>query len=400
MPGAPQELLLYEAQTEGHHASWLRYMTEDLLGAGWRLTLALDQRPNAKARLAEQMADLLAQARVLAARNEQGWVYGKGGVETVAFCQQQAGARRVFLPCLDEVASNCWRRAAFGLMPPASLRGQFGGIYFRPRFLASSSLAPNPLLKRVGFWRLMRGGWLRQVVLLDEYLQADLRARHPGAPIYFIPDTVPAPRKVDRALARERLGLPPLACVFLFYGGAYRRKRLDLAVAAMAGLPANSPAFLLCLGRQPDDPAPARGLGRLCAAGRAHSINRHVSTEEEELGFAACDFVLLPYQAHFGSSGVLTRAAAGGRPVVASDEQLIGRRVREHGLGLMFKSGSAPALRSCLEQAAVMGEEDRARLSRAALRYAAGCTRAAFRAALLQAVEASGPEPPGRTGPA
>jgi glycosyltransferase involved in cell wall biosynthesis len=392
MPEAPKELLLYEARTEGHHVSWLRLMTEDLLGAGWRLTLALDQRPEAKARLEEQMGGLLAEARVLAARQEQGWVHGRGGADTVAFCQQQAGVRRVFLACLDEVASTCWRRSAFGWMPPASLRGQFGGVYVRPRFLVSPSLAPNPLLKRLGFWRLMKAGWLRQVMLVDEYLLAKLRARHPEAPFYFLPDTCAAPPKMDRGPARERLGLPPGACVFLFYGGAYRRKRLDLAVAALARLPANSRAFLLCMGRQHDDAAVAGNLERLCSAGRARSLNHYVSIEEEELGFAACDFVLLPYQHHFGSSNVLTRAAAGGLPVIVSDEELIGRRVRQHGLGLLFESGSAKALRSCLEQAVAMGQEERARLSRAALQYAAGCTRAAFGKALLQAVEAAGPE--------
>jgi glycosyltransferase involved in cell wall biosynthesis len=386
MPEAPPELLLYEAQTEGHHISWLRHMVEDLLGAGWRLTLALDQRPEAKALLQGQMADLLAETRVLAARDERGWIHGGGGAETVAFCQQQAGVKRVFLACLDEVASKCWRKAAFGWMPPPTLRGEFGGIYIRPRFLAAPSLAPNSVLKRLGFWRLMNGGWFRQVLLLDEYLHAKLRASHPHAPFYFLPETCPAPGKIDRASARERLGVPPTACVFLFYGGSYRRKRLDLAVAAMEGQPANSRAFLLCMGRQPDDPALARDLERLRAAGRACSLNRYVSLEEEELGFAASDFVLLPYQKHFGSSGVLTQAVARGLPVVASDEELIGRRVKERGMGLLFKSGDAAALRARIEEAVAMGEDERARLSRAALQYAAACTRAAFRDALLLAV--------------
>lgn len=400
MTVAAPELLLYEAQTEGHHVSWLRYMTEDLLGAGWRLTLALDQRPTAKARLEEQAGHLLSEAKVLAVRDERGWVHGRGGADTVAFCQKQAGVGRVFLACLDEIASSCWRRAALGRMPPPSLRGQFGGIYVRPRFLASPSLAPNALLKRLGFWRLIKGGWLRQVLFLDEYLQADLRARHPQAPFYFLPDTCPAPRQLDRAAARARFGLPPEGCVFLFYGGAYRRKRLDLAVLAMASLPAGQRAFLLCLGRQPEDASLARGLEKLCASGRARSLNRYVSMEEEELGFAACDFVLLPYQKHFGSSGVLTQAAARGLPVVASDEELIGLRVRAHGLGLLFQSGSAPALRACLEQAAAMGQEERSRLAGAALQYAAGCTRAAFRAALLRALDAPAPELAPRKGAA
>jgi glycosyltransferase involved in cell wall biosynthesis len=386
MSDAAHELLLYEAQTEGHHVGMLRAMTEELMGAGWQLTLALDQRPEAKARLGEQMADLLGKTRVLTARNERGWIHGRGGAETVAFCQKQAGVKRVFLACLDEVASNCWRKAALGWMPPASLRGQFGGLYVRPRFLASPSFAPNPWLKRLGFWRLLKGGWLREVLLLDEYLTSELKARHPRAPFYFLPETYPVPKKIDRAWARERLGVPPPACVFLFYGGAYRRKRLDLAVAAMAALPADSRAFLLCLGRQPEDMTLARGLEKLCAAGRARSLNRYVSLEEEELGFAACDFVLAPYEKHFGSSGVQNLAATHGLPAIVSDEELVGRRAREHGLGLLFQSGNVQALRACLERALRTDEHERARWSQAALKYATGLTRAAFREALLRAV--------------
>ena len=35
-------LLLYEPRVEGHHPGWLRFITEDLLSAGYPLTLAVD----------------------------------------------------------------------------------------------------------------------------------------------------------------------------------------------------------------------------------------------------------------------------------------------------------------------------------------------------------------------
>ena len=42
--GFPGHLLLYEPRVEGHHPGWLRFIVEDLLSAGWRLTLAVDLR--------------------------------------------------------------------------------------------------------------------------------------------------------------------------------------------------------------------------------------------------------------------------------------------------------------------------------------------------------------------
>lgn len=390
-PRPPQPLLLYEARIEGHHLSWLRFVTEDLLEAGVELVLALDQRPSSRERIEAQLSGLLARVKIMAVRDQTGWIGGRGQAGTVALCQRQAGVEQVFLCCFDEIASPCLRRAAFGVMPPGSLRGKMGGIYIRPRFLAGRSFSPNSLLKRCGFHRLLRGGWFQQLLFLDEYLHAALQSKFPAAPFYFLPDTCPPPKNVDKAEARRRLGLPQAGRVVLFYGGPYRRKGLDLAVSAMEQLPSAKRPFLLCLGQQPGDAAVARGLELLAAAGCARSTNRYVSPEEEELGFAASDAALLPYRKHFGSSNVLTRAAATGLMVIASDEELIGRRVREHKLGLLFPPGQEAGLRRCLEQAAAMTGEELAQWSRSAKKYSASCTRSAFRQALLVALGISPP---------
>ncbi len=43
-----RHLLIFENRTEGHHLHWLRYITEDFLTTGSRVTLALDYRPEKK----------------------------------------------------------------------------------------------------------------------------------------------------------------------------------------------------------------------------------------------------------------------------------------------------------------------------------------------------------------
>jgi glycosyltransferase involved in cell wall biosynthesis len=383
-PGRPQHLLLYEPRIEGHHLVYLRYIVEDLRQAGMQLTLALDQRPGAQDFIHEQLGSLLDGLRVIPARDQAGWRGGRGKAGAAAACLQLAGAQAAFLCSFDEIASHCLRRAAFGWMPPAVLRGVLGGIYFRPRFLRDGILSPNQLLKKWGFARLLRGGWFGQILLMDEYLHASLKASHPNAPAFFLPDPSPDFHGPAKAEARAEMRLPQNARVFLFYGGPYQRKGLDLAVAAMRNLPPESRAFLLCVGRQPADGALSRELARLAGSQRACQINRFVSRAEEELSFAACDAVLLPYRGHFGSSGVLSLAAAAGKPVIASDEELIGRRVREHRLGLLFPSGNAPELRQRIEQMANLPDEQLAQWSQAAKEYAPLCSREAFRCALLQ----------------
>ena len=374
-PKPLQHLLLYEPRMEGHHLVYLRYIIEDLRDTGMELTLALDQRPGSKEFIHEQLGGLLDSRRVIAAHRKTGGV---------AACMQLAGAQAAFLCCFDEIASHCLRRAAFGLMPPPSLRGVFGGIYFRPRFLRDGFLSLNDRLKKWGFERLFRAGWFAQILLLDEYLHASLKTTHPDAPVFFLPDPSPDFHLASKEEARAAMGVPQKARVFLFYGGPYKRKGLDLAVAAMEKVPRNSRAFLLCVGRQPASGAVSNGLAGLVGSGRACQINRFVSTAEEALSFAACDAVLLPYRGHFGSSGVLSQAVTAGKPVIASDEELIGRRAREHRLGLLFPSGDAAELGRCIEQMANLPEEQLAQWSQAAKKYSGLCSREAFRSALLQ----------------
>src|SRR5207249_2706334 len=139
--------------------------------------------------------------------------------------------------------------------------------------------------------------------------------------------------------------------VLLFYGGAYRRKGLHVAVKALLGLPTELPVFLLCAGQQPNNDRTRRELEALVSQKRARVISRYVFEPEEKLLFAASDIVLLPYLKHFGNSAVLSRAAGAGKMVIASDEELVGWLVRKHDLGLLFRSGDVSGLQQSITQA-------------------------------------------------
>ena len=381
-------LLLYEPRTEGHHLGWLRFIVEDLLSAEWRLTVAADLRPDYEAAIREHLGSLISAITLVNACDA---ATGRPVGEhpgAIAHRLQESGADHVFLCAFDEVASYCWRRAALGMVPPTGLHGHFGGIYHRPRFCVAPWWSPNRWLKQVGFERWLQRGWVRPLLFVDEYLAHELKARFPGAPVFFLPDPCPPGYDGDRAAARRHWEVPENQCVFLFYGGGYRRKGLHLTVDALLALPATIPAFLLCAGRQNPTGETARRLEELVRQKRARLVNRYVTVAEEKELFAASDVVLLPYLNHFGTSGVLSRAMAAGKPVVASDEQLLGRLVRERNLGLVFSSGSVPALGDCLRRAARFSPEATCRFAAAARAYADRYSRAAYRLALLKALGA------------
>jgi glycosyltransferase involved in cell wall biosynthesis len=379
---ARPHVLIYEPRVEGHHVFYLRIVTEDLLGAGYRLTLAIDDRPEPLRRIRERMGDLMERVRVVSARP------GRGGIlRRIARCMEQSGADLVFLDNFDEIGSSLMRQGALGLPPPASLRGRIGGIYHRPRFLADFGWSPNQWIKMIGFERLLRDGWFSHLFLLDPYLHRDVKARWPDAPIYSICDPFPDDFAADRGEARRAFGLPDNKRVFLFYGTSYRRKGLALVVRTLLAADEKLPAFLLCAGQQTHEQEVTRGLETLVRQGRAKVINRYVSAEEEKQLFAASDVVLLPYINHFGISGILVRAIGAGVPVIASDEQLIGRLVREHGLGPLFASGDTDALRGAIERMAEASAAEIARWRDAAAVVRPTYSRAAFRDKLVGAFD-------------
>ena len=70
--------------------------------------------------------------------------------------------------------------------------------------------------------------------------------------------------------------------------------------------------------------------------------------------------------------------------MIASDEELVGRLVREYGLGPVFPSGNAAALRVVLDSTARAPESELARWPAAARAYAPKCSRTVWRTALLE----------------
>lgn len=384
-----RSVLVYEPSVDGHHVGWLRFITEDLLGAGMELTLALDTRPAAMKRIEGQMADLLSRVKIIPAIADERDEAKITSPAHVADCLQKSGASLAFLANFNDIASSSFRRAALGRMPDASLRGRLGGIYFRPLFLNAGPFSLNQTLKKSGFRRLIENGWLNPLLMIDPLLCGMAQKQFPGAPIHLLADPYPENFQADRAISRRQFNLPDDKFVFLFYGGGYRRKGLHLVAKAMLGMAAPGRAFLLCAGLQPKDEELAGDLETLRSQGRAEIVNRYVSAEEEKQLFAASDMVLLPYIRHLDGSGVLSRAAGAGKPALASDEYLIGHVVRHYKMGLLFKSGNVPELQTALVRAASATGEELEGWRAGARAYAQTCSRGAFRSVLISSVQAA-----------
>lgn len=151
----------------------------------------------------------------------------------------------------------------------------------------------------------------------------------------IIPEPVEAIEPIDRAEARRKIGIPVHGRYLVNLGSGDTRKGTDLLLRAFARAKVKSDDRLLLVGKL----APA--IRRLIEAdmktwvqdGRIILMDEYVSHEQFCLGLNAADVICTPYPRHIGSSGIVVRAAAIGKPVLASSYGWVGAVVSTFGLG-------------------------------------------------------------------
>jgi len=83
----------------------------------------------------------------------------------------------------------------------------------------------------------------------------------------------------------------------------------------------------------------------------------HIPDESVGTHFEMADVVVMPYQFHVGSSGVMLLAASHGRPVVGPAFGLIGETIRRERLGIAVDTTDPAALAAALTLAIIDSSE-------------------------------------------
>ncbi len=335
-----QRICIYEPRTEGHHLVYLRHVCEAFLAAGVQVTVACENRETRRERVDAEMVHLWSRVERVLLFEEGGRPLHDGKMRAASAVFRQSGADLLFFNGFDEVSSSLCRRAALGIFPAADLRGKMAGIFVRPRFLESDEASSfGNRWKRAGFERLMRKGWIRALFLLNERLVSELEGRFGAGRFQSLADPAWGNYRHGKSESRRALGLPERGFLLLQYGTASPRKGLPFLLRAMLQEDDRGEVVLVCAGECAKAAEASAEGRRLLECGRLVLLDRYVSQQEEEQLFCGVDAVALAYEGHYGSSGVLVRAAAAGCPVLATDEGLVGWRVRMDGLGAVFAPG-------------------------------------------------------------
>jgi len=225
-----------------------------------------------------------------------------------------------------------------------------GGILFRPS-VHYEDIGPyrpswrerlRDRRKDVLYRLMLRNPALQSVLSLDPHFprHAETHYRHarkvrrlrdPAHPLNL-------PIAEDTAITAD---VPANRVLFSLFGYLTERKGVLVLLEALRLLPPMRRARLAVIIAGRTDPALRDAATRLhdrlareCPELWLHYTDRRLSDGELTDLVIGSDVVLAPYQRFVGSSGVLLWAAQAGRPLLTQEIGLMGRLVRDHGLGL------------------------------------------------------------------
>lgn len=236
---------------------------------------------------------------------------------------------------------------------------RLSSIYFRSSFYyRAAGRAPttvravlDDLQKRTLLRHALRNPHVDTVFSLDPYAVEPIQRLRTPARVVALPEAVDGdpPQDETPAQTRARLGLASGREMLLLFGSLDPRKGVRELLAALARLPEPLArrVGLVMAGESvavQSDIADAVAALQLRGAVQTVHLDTFVSDAEMHRLFRAASLVLLPYQRHIGSSGVLVRAAAAGVPVLGQDYGMMGALIRDRRLGLAVDTTSPEVL--------------------------------------------------------
>jgi glycosyltransferase involved in cell wall biosynthesis len=348
--------LIFEPDVTGHRLQHVRHLAGALLAIGCRVSVVMQTnaltRPEYKVHLGElepyieprpTLAEYRPRESLIAAR----WRRVKELLGTIAASRPDW----VYVPYADGITQAATLESLllgggpFQRVPIEAqiMRGKYG--YPMTSMIEGFNASANRWLTRRSPWRVTH--------VLDPFILRALEPLPCADAFRLIPEPVEPLPAIDRVAARTALGVPTSGRYLAFVGGADPRKGIDLLLAAFTRARLAADDRLLFVGKM----APAsRALvderyDLLLRQRRIVVLDRYVTDHELDCGFLAADVVAVTHPRQIGSSGTLVRAAAAGRPVLASDFGWVAWATDVLGLGATVNVSDAAAYARAIERA-------------------------------------------------
>jgi glycosyltransferase involved in cell wall biosynthesis len=196
-----------------------------------------------------------------------------------------------------------------------------------------------------------RMAWVCETPKVLEAFRASL-----GNHVYMIPYCISIPEvQIQSHQARKALNLPQDRFILLLFGTHRAGKDYATVLRALDSTDHRAMAFFSGALISDNDP---RKVAASFPEWRTAFLDGFVTDEQMELCFAACDFVVIPYESGFErGSGVLLEACRFHKPVLATNTGYLKSFVEEHKIGLLYDSGDAEHLAGVITAAMTSGPD-------------------------------------------
>jgi glycosyltransferase involved in cell wall biosynthesis len=252
----------------------------------------------------------------------------------------------VYLPTADGISEVIGMRALVGLGGlPASVHSE--AMVHRMLYAYPSSTRLARYRRRLSLHCNAKAPWTKLHVV-DVLAYETMQRHYPQmtGQMSIFPDALDQEVPMSKSSARESFGLPAQGRVIGAAGLMDRRKGIDLLMRAFAAASLEDSDRLLLVGKFDQETARIRDevLGRQIANGRVVVVDRFVSGSELTNALAAMDLIVISHRRPPAISGILLRALAAQRPVLACDFGWVGRITKTFEAGPVVDVENEPLL--------------------------------------------------------
>ncbi|MEI8205634.1 MAG: glycosyltransferase [Kiritimatiellales bacterium] len=333
-----QKILVYEPSEEGHFPFYLELVVDALRRADCEVIVVTDQD-----------SPVVLPADVMRVSTVRRVCPSTESVELA----KKFDVQHLFYPCLEHIF---WSQSTRKIMtPPENIKVH--GIIIGVGQLFNHDLfrmldVRYRRTKRLVKWirEVQQRGQLGNVFVIDE--RTIKNPERVPFPTIFLADPFRPFVKHTKQEARQKLALPLDRTIYVHLGSDERRKGL-LDVMRLMDRIEQRPPLLVRGGKMKKHTFRHKKLiERLIRQRKFVHFNEWISEEKFDLLMDAADYVLLSYHSHNGSSGVLSRAIGHCTPVIASDYEVIGERVKKYNCGFVYPDRDMKALGRLLAECA------------------------------------------------
>ena len=339
------KILVYEPSEEGHFPFYLELVVKALKESHYEIIVVTDVA-----------SPVVLPDDVMRIATVRGVCPSRESVELA----KKHKVEHLFYPCLEHIF---WSQSTRKIMlPPENIKVHgiiigVGQLFNRDLFRILDVRYRRT--QRLVSWikELQQREQLGSVFVIDE--RTIENPERVPFPTIFLNDPFRPFVKHDKQEARQMLGLPKGRIIYVHLGSDERRKGL-LDVMRLLDRIEQKPPLLVRGGKMKKHTFRHKKLlKRLTQQEKLICFDEWVSEEKFDLFIDAADYVLLSYHSHNGSSGVLSRAIGHGTPVIASDYEVIGDRVKNYNCGFVYPDRDLKALGKLLAECATFEKQPR-----------------------------------------